>query len=163
MADSIAERIDYADKLHTPTRREEAVKRPGWWARLRSEQRQRAALLRQEGRRLDEILLFEALTITTSLLWHAYVWPRGFVLAHRLGWVSRAEGRRRLEVHCASCRARVLRDGREYCRAERGGRGCGCPESAAWPVGTLAYKRRLRAWACPRGLFGPQQPATTRN
>lgn len=133
--------------MHAPTR---PVVPETWWQRYQEERRQRVATLRGNRRRLDEIILFEGITILASITWHAYTWPRGFLLSHRLGWVSRETGERR-RAYCDACPFREVVGGREYCRAERGGVGCGCPQTPAWTWGTLTYKRRLRAWPCPRG------------
>lgn len=87
-----------------------------------------------------------------------YYRVRSFGLAHVWGFAD-DESLARRNSACSTCTFRVTESvgrGRqsEYCQAENGGRGCGCPKHWAWVPGTLAYKRRLRNFRCPIGKFG---------
>ena len=88
-----------------------------------------------------------------SDLGKAYTLSVSFLLDHRLGWVDTPTLRLRRRT-CARCAYRVSRTLRHvgkvsFCSGANGGRGCGCPETSAWPPGWLRYRLGLGAMTCP--------------
>jgi hypothetical protein len=82
---------------------------------------------------------------------HWYPRAHSFVLAHRKAFVADGVLEERL-AQCQACMFSYVRRGHRYCRGERGGRGCGCPE---WIASRIQYKMQLAAFACPIRRFGP--------
>ena len=116
--------------------------------------RQRAAWvrMRREGYGWDEVLLSRAIRLVTVVVWYGYTFPRGFLLAHALGWVPRAVRDYR-RVRCQACEFRRTKDGQDYCFGDHGGRGCGCPRGRYWPFSELRWLVWLANRPCPIGAF----------
>jgi len=144
-------RVAIADAWHTHEVRP-AMRRSALRCRWRTE-RGRWRALRADGRWWDEIILHRLLATATALIWYGYTYPRGFILAHLLGPVSRVEHQRRL-AYCSECPYRVVDRGRAYCVGDHGGRGCGCWRSRWWPMSQLGWMTGLAHRPCPAGRFG---------
>ena len=97
-----------------------------------------------------------------SDLGKAYTLSVSFLLDHRFGWVDTPTLRLRRRT-CARCAFRVKRKLRHvgkvsFCSGANGGRGCGCPETSAWPPGWLRYRLVLGAMTCPLEKFNRRRP-----
>ena len=97
-----------------------------------------------------------------SDLGKAYTLSLSFLLDHRFGWVDTRPLKQRRRA-CARCAYRVKRKlwhvGKvSFCSGANGGRGCGCPETTAWPPGWLRYRLGLGAMTCPLEKFTRRQP-----
>ena len=108
-----------------------------------------------DGDRLDVMALSELLTAVRT----SWIMVAGIVWAHCGAIVGRKRrmGRRAACVDCG----RLERDlrGVEYCGGDRDpGSSCGgrCPRGAWWPFSALRWRRWLRNWSCPLGLW-PEQ------
>jgi hypothetical protein len=150
-ADAIGDRLQAARALHEHRPRP-TVRGPGALRCRLVAERGRWRALRADGRWWDEVVLHRLLAAAAALVWYGYTYPRGFAVAHALGWVSRAERERRMAI-CSDCRYRVIHDGRAYCNGDHGGRGCGCPRWWWWPFSRLAWLTWLRNRPCPLGRF----------
>lgn len=79
-----------------------------------------------------------------------YPLSRAFVIAHLWGWATKDERKARIEK-CSACPYRYVHVGKEYCRGDNGGRGCGCGH---WVASRLDHKVGLAGFRCPQGRFG---------
>lgn len=91
-------------------------------------------------------------SLLAILLWPLYRYAdiRSLILAHGRGFAG-ADAVTRRYKSCVACSFLSTHRGEEYCGGENGGRGCGCGHYA---LSRLAWKLKLRAWACPQGRFG---------
>ena len=75
---------------------------------------------------------------------------KSFAKAHAgglVGWMTQLERK----AICDKCPYRYDYEGREWCRGDNGGKGCGCGH---WRPANLKHKRRLAAFKCPQDKFG---------
>lgn len=79
-----------------------------------------------------------------------YPLVKSFVKAHAGGPTTMMERIERKGI-CDQCPYRYDYEGREWCRGDNDGKGCGCGH---WRPANLKHKRRLAAFKCPQGKFG---------